>query len=243
MLSWVPLVVLSPLLLVQGKYVRRVTPKLPEPPGQRQGTEGVGAPLKLLVIGDSAAAGVGARSQSVALSGRLVKTLAMRCAVSWQLFAESGLATDELLDRLAAAPRQSFDVALISIGVNDVVAGRTTRRWTRALAKVVAMLQQDFGVRHVLLSELPPMHCFTALPQPLRWCMGLRAKRFNHVLAGFVGNTPQCTLVPLDYPMEAHFLAADGFHPGEPAYAFWADIVAACIFRLPVLPVAEPGGA
>ena len=30
-------IALGPLLLLQGRYVRRVTPRLPEPPGARQG--------------------------------------------------------------------------------------------------------------------------------------------------------------------------------------------------------------
>ena len=53
------MVVLSPLLICQGMYVRRVTPKLPEADGPRSGEAGSGALLRLLVLGDSAAAGVG----------------------------------------------------------------------------------------------------------------------------------------------------------------------------------------
>jgi len=57
------MVVLSPLLVCQGIYVRRVTPKLPEADGPRSGEAGSGALLRLLVLGDSAAAGVGVRTQ------------------------------------------------------------------------------------------------------------------------------------------------------------------------------------
>ena len=51
---------LGPALWVQGKYVRRVTPRLPEPPGPRSGHCGQGPQLRLLIAGDSAAARVGA---------------------------------------------------------------------------------------------------------------------------------------------------------------------------------------
>jgi hypothetical protein len=66
---------LAPILLCQGKYVRRVTPKLPEADGPRFGEAGVGKPLRLLVLGDSAAAGVGVNTQQEALAGHLVKGL------------------------------------------------------------------------------------------------------------------------------------------------------------------------
>jgi hypothetical protein len=38
-----------------------------------------------------------------------------------------------------------------------------------------------------VLSGLPPMHRFPALPQPLRWYVGSRARDFNRVLAELAG--------------------------------------------------------
>ena len=40
---------LAPLLLVQGRWVRRRTPLLPEPPGPRAGVIGQGPVLRLLI--------------------------------------------------------------------------------------------------------------------------------------------------------------------------------------------------
>ncbi|MET3217482.1 UNVERIFIED_ORG: hypothetical protein ABIC48_005266 [Burkholderia territorii] len=47
---------LGPLLFAQGRYVRRVTPRLPEAAGPRDGVAGGGPPLRVLAVGDSAAA-------------------------------------------------------------------------------------------------------------------------------------------------------------------------------------------
>ena len=47
---------LSPLLLMQGLYVRKVTPRLPEAAGARVGEAGTGPALRLMILGDSAAA-------------------------------------------------------------------------------------------------------------------------------------------------------------------------------------------
>ncbi|MBK8892464.1 MAG: SGNH/GDSL hydrolase family protein [Dechloromonas sp.] len=126
-----------------------------------------------------------------------------------------------------------FDVAIVSIGVNDVITGRRTRQWTAALASLLDLLESGFGVRHILLSALPPMHRFTALPQPLRWCVGLRARRFNDELLRFASRDGRCAVVSLDYPRDPSYLAPDGFHPGEPAYRHWAAAVAARVRQLP----------
>lgn len=81
------LVGLAPLLLAQGRFTRRVTPLLPEPVGPRRGKEGRGPALRLLIAGDSAAAGVGVASQASALSGCLVRELAPAFELTWSLVA------------------------------------------------------------------------------------------------------------------------------------------------------------
>ncbi len=114
---------LGPLLLAQGIYVRLVTPRLPEPEGARFGVAGAGDSLRVLITGDSAAAGVGTESQASALSGRLVSLLAPSFQVSWKLMARTGDKTQDVLDHIESAPQENFDVAVVSAGVNDVTAG------------------------------------------------------------------------------------------------------------------------
>ncbi|HLM69468.1 MAG TPA: hypothetical protein VK358_18145, partial [Longimicrobium sp.] len=47
---------LAPVLVLQGKRVRRTTPRLPEAAGPRTGAvAGRGAPVRLLVLGESTA--------------------------------------------------------------------------------------------------------------------------------------------------------------------------------------------
>jgi len=53
----------GPILWLQGRHVRRVTPHMPEPPGPRAGSVGLAPLIRILVAGDSAAAGVGASSR------------------------------------------------------------------------------------------------------------------------------------------------------------------------------------
>ncbi|MDH3952646.1 MAG: SGNH/GDSL hydrolase family protein, partial [Gammaproteobacteria bacterium] len=61
--------------MAQGIWTNLRVPTLPEPPGAREGSAGKGPPLKLLVVGDSAAAGVGVSRQDEALLGQVVSRL------------------------------------------------------------------------------------------------------------------------------------------------------------------------
>ena len=223
---------LGPLLVLQGLHVRRVTPRLPEPPGPRSGRTGHGAPLRLLVAGDSAAAGVGAASQDEALAGQLVAQLSARRALDWRLEAQTGYTTTDAHAHLAALTEVRFDVVVLSLGVNDVTRSVGRKRWLARQTALADLLQARFAPRAVLFTALPPMHLFPALPQPLRWYLGARARDFNAALAAWLPGRPGCHLVEPDFQPDAAHIASDGFHPGPAAYRAWAMQVARDIDRL-----------
>jgi lysophospholipase L1-like esterase len=213
---------LGPVLFLQGGYVRRVTPRLPEPSGLRQGVAGVGPPLRLLIVGDSAAAGVGAATQDEALSGQLVAALAPDFRVSWKLVATTGFNTQAALQSLQQIPAEIFDVAVTSLGVNDVTGRCGIRKWVKLQAELVELLKSKFGTRFILLSGLPPMHVFPALPQPLRWYLGAQAVSFNKALGDWVKLNDRAEFFPVNFPQVPGIMASDGFHPGPAAYLIWA---------------------
>lgn len=248
------IVLLAPLLLAQGRRTRAVTPRLPEPAGPREGRTGQGLPLRLLIAGDSAAAGVGVDSQDQALSGQVARALTPHFELHWRLIAQTGWTTADLTERLRAEPAEPFDVALLSLGVNDVTGTVRTAAWLRQQRELADLLHQRFRVSQVLLTCVPPMQAFTALPQPLRALLGARAAQFNAALRDALSNwpaPPQCDLVQV--PPPAHpgarpganpashpaALASDGFHPGAATYEAWADQVAR---RLVASSPAAPAG-
>lgn len=226
---------LAPLLLVQGRQVRRDTPRLPEPAGPRAGESGDGPPLRLLVLGDSAAAGVGVAEQDQALLGRLSGELGSSFRLQWRLQATTGHRLADIIAALEQVPPEAFDVVVVSAGVNDATGGTARATWRRQLARLAGQLRGRHGARLVLLSALPPMQSFPALPQPLRWYMGWRARRFNATLAGFAAAEPGCHLAVPDFPLEPSYMAADGFHPGAAAYRHWAGHLAELIRRHPAI--------
>jgi lysophospholipase L1-like esterase len=220
-------IVLGPVLLAQGRHVRRKVRLLPEPEGLREGDSGSGPLLRLLIAGDSAAAGVGAPTQDDALSGHLVSSLAGCLRVQWKLFAYTGATTADLIRHLQQAPAAEFDVVVTSLGVNDVTGSRSLDDWRRQQGQLVALLREKFAARQILLSGLPPMHRFPALPQPLRWYVGSRARDFDRALARFAEGRAGCEFVELDYAMmDLAAMAADGFHPGPAVYRRWAQELA-----------------
>lgn len=217
---------LAPWLIAQGRRVRRSALILPEPPGPRAGTTGEGRPLSLLIAGDSSAAGVGASHQSAALSGRLAATLGQTCHLTWQLEAGTGATSATTLAHLKSLPPARFDTVILVLGVNDVTTNTGLRRWLTLQHRLHETLRSRFGAAHILRSALPPMGHFPLLPHPLRWTLGQTARRFDRALAQVCAARDDLTHVPLDLPFAPDYMARDGFHPSEKAYALWAEMLA-----------------
>ena len=229
---------LSPMLVAQAVATRARLPRLPEPAGDRHGVAGQGVPVRLLVAGDSSAAGVGVQHQRDALAPRLAAQLAhaVGARVTWHLRARSGLTTAQTLALLReahtdAAHAQVCDVAVVVTGVNDVVDQVPSRRAVAAREALANGLRNSCGAQHVVFAPLPPIHHFPGLPQPLRWVAGADAKRHNLALHRWVATRSDVSCVDMELPLNRGVMAADGFHPGEPVYRYCASTIAAHIAR------------
>jgi lysophospholipase L1-like esterase len=211
---------LSPVLVAQAMATRARMPRLPEPAGAREGEVGRGTLLRLLMLGDSSAAGVGVAEQSQALAGYLPKALAKQAGVRvcWRLVAQSGLTSAQCLEHIAADALFEADVAVVVLGVNDVIDQVPSQRAIAAREGIANRLRNAHGVAHVVFAPLPPVHHFPALPQPLRWIAGQDAKRHDEAVAEWARTRSDVSHVPIDLPLNRELMADDGFHPGEPVY-------------------------
>jgi lysophospholipase L1-like esterase len=217
---------LGPLLLVQGRRVRRETPELPAPPGPREGVRGEGPPLRLLVLGDSAGEGVGAATQDEALAGRIVARLEKRYRVEWRVIARTGATTASTIRHLERIERFDTDVVVTSLGVNDVTGDVGPALFLERNATLCALLRGKFGAKMIVASGLPPMHRFPALPQPLRWYLGERARELDRALAKALPDGKGAEHLPFADELDGMHMATDGFHPGPAVYEKWGEATA-----------------
>jgi lysophospholipase L1-like esterase len=218
--------VLAPALLAQVFWVRRRVPRLPEPIGFRTGRWGTGPDLRLLIVGDSSAAGVGVSNQEKALSGRLVDHLSQERRVSWTLVAQTGATTEKLMTMLENVPPGRFDIAVTALGVNDITAEVPLAQWMERTRELHARLMDRFDVGRIIVSGLPPMAGFPSLPQPLRWYLGRQARLFDEALKTYLKERRRVEHLPMEFPNDVSLMASDGYHPGEEVYEIWARRIA-----------------
>jgi lysophospholipase L1-like esterase len=217
---------ISPFLYLQGQYIRWKVGVLPDAGGPKIGTVGHGEiPAKLLVIGESTVAGLGARTHELALAGQFAKHLSAKTgkAVQWTVIGKSGVTARQAIEELLPQmPDDNFDYILIGLGGNDVLKLSTPARWRRDMQELLGILRQKNPNAVIFLSNCPMVCISPALPNPLRAVLWELSKLHNDNIREL---TSQMDLVfyypqPADVNIEGFF--ADGIHPSERGYADWA---------------------
>ena len=231
---------LGPILLIQGRAVRRNAIRLPEPAGNRTGTTDSSystvEPLRLLFVGDSSAAGVGVETQGEALASRAASCLSDKTGipVEWQLLAKSGVNTAETLQMLSSHELRPADLVVTALGVNDVTSQRSASQFLADYKELVARLRASVGAQAAIINGVPPMHILPSVPQPLRWFLGQCANRLDSRLRAWVqSQSPEAmAYLSLQWAAKPNEMARDGYHPGAGQYRLWAEMVAEHAARL-----------
>lgn len=216
---------LLPFVWKQGRRVRDELPRLPEAAGPCTGVVNKpGLPVRLLLVGESTAAGVGVANHAQGLVGQTARTLARLTErpVQWRAHGRRGItaqaAHDGLLPTLPKAP---WHIVVIALGVNDVVRLRSPARWRRDVGRLVAGVRARTGHPPVLLAGVPPIGQFPALPEPLRTVLGWRGQLLDQATRHLTAETQTMTHVPAPRPERPESFSSDGFHPGPDGYALW----------------------
>ena len=261
-------VFLAPVYLYQGHKIKRDTVRLPEPNGERHGQVQLDNPtgnlpntlkdnrqqtLNLMIVGDSAAAGVGSQTQQEALVGNLIPLLTQQPIIqtkfnilNWSLQATTGHTSFDILRRLYVlpAPSQPIDVMILSVGVNDTTSNVSAGQWQQQIENIITIVQRKFGVRELIFLSLPPMAQMPAIPAPLNNFVGAKASVLDNTLQQVCAAHDGVTYMATDFarmidehsngtPIDIRVMfASDGFHPSSLMYGYWAQQLVELIVEL-----------
>ena len=258
----------APVYLYQGRKIKRDTVRLPEPNGERHGQVQLDNPtgnltntlkdnrqqtLNLMIVGDSAAAGVGSQTQQEALVGNLIPLLTQQPIIqsafntlNWSLQATTGHTSFDILRRLYVlpAPSQPIDVMVLSVGVNDTTSSVSVDKWQQQIENIITIVQRKFGVRELIFLSLPPMAQMPAIPAPLNNFVGAKASILDNTLQQVCAAQDGVTYMATDFarmidehsngtPIDIRVMfASDGFHPSSLMYGYWAQQLVELIVKL-----------
>ena len=181
--------------------------------------------LRLTLLGDSTAAGVGAAGTNGTVGGQLASAIDRR-RVRLSSVAVSGSRAADLGPQVSRALLDRPDVAVVLIGANDSTHGTRLRAVRRDVAEAVRRLRAA-GVA-VVLGSCPDMGAARAFAQPLRLVVAWQGRR---VAAAEAEAATRAGAAVVDIGEETGpamradptTLAADEFHPSDRGYRLWAQ--------------------
>lgn len=188
-------------------------------------------PLRLAVLGDSTAAGVGVTAVEDTVAGRLARVLADQGRfVTLDGLGVSGSRAADLAPQVSRALVHKPDVAVVLIGANDATHATRLDDVRRDVREAVERLHAA-GVR-VVVGTCPDMGAPTAYLPPLRQVVAWNGRRVG---AATREAATIAGAVPVDIGAETgsafrsdpgRYLSSDEFHPSADGYALWADALA-----------------
>ena len=206
------------------------------------------APLRLLIFGDSVAAGVGCPSNEDAFAGCVARALSSSTGrlVEWSVLGRSGFTAEcmrrDLVPQIVPEVDSNtppFDVCVVSVGVNAVLNLHSPRRYSDELGGLLNALRARLGLRcAILVCSMPPMELFPALSGlwPLNRLIGFYASAISRATIRACDAYGLAVCVTWDAVMPAKadltpaaveaMMAPDGFHPARGACEVMSGAIA-----------------
>lgn len=209
---------------------------------------GDGAPLRMLVLGDSLAAGLGVDQARQTLAGSLATRLAAERGRAVQLVnvAKIGAESVHLPEQLDRGRRScpKPDVAVIVVGANDLTHGK---HWSESLEQLSGTIERlRASGSQVVVGTCPDIGTVQPIAQPLRRIAGRQSVRYAARQAEVAGRAG-AHVVPLGARLGPEFerdpekyFGPDRFHPSAEGYRLGADAMmpavrAAAAGRVPAI--------
>lgn len=178
----------------------------------------------LLVIGDSLGVGVGASKPEEAIPGRLAHYLG---ATHVENYSVIGAGVEDLAPQIAKATLPRYDVILVQVGGNNILAFDNVRWTGRILGEVFAELPES---GKVILMSAGNAGGATLFPPPVRFFHTrtnlLYNKEFERVAHAWGVTYVDLYMPPSEDPFMQNpgfYLAADGLHPSSEGYQVWFE--------------------
>ena len=213
------------LLWSEAKLARRVVKPPEEGAPLADGTYGSGAghPLRLTMVGDSSAAGMGAHEPAGTPGALLATELAAAAGrpVLLDVVAVVGARSSDLAPQVDRLLLRRPDVAVVMIGANDVTHLVSHSAACTDLGVALVRLRKA-GV-HVVVGTCPDLGTVKPVLQPLRWVGGLASRRMaarqarTAMESGGVA-VPLGNALGVLFDADETLWSADRFHPSAAGY-------------------------
>lgn len=223
--SWV----MFPIYAWQGTKVRNSTKRKFPPPHKGIVSKTGGktkAPLSILLIGDSSAAGVGVETIEESLGGHICHLLNAKTkrTVHVHIAGNNSATADQIRDYVVPnLEPEKYDFIALNIGTNDAKNFHRGNRFCNNFGTLIYALKAKWPSATIIWSGIIDMEELFILPKPLNKILGIRSRILNR--NGKILCEERGVLSPSnkDWKVIPENFSDDGFHASSLGYERWAD--------------------
>ncbi len=184
-------------------------------------------PVNYVALGDSTGAGVGAREGGYV--ARLFKRIvAQRPGSTLTNLCVSGATTaDVLRNQLQKADGEDVNFITLGIGINDVGHGFSGGQFSKNYEEILSRLRKNTKAT-IVVTNIPDISSAPRIPEIIRGEYQRMIVEFNRRLEEIAARHGVIvfdvhTTTREQLPAHPEFFSADGFHPSDAGYEFWAE--------------------
>ncbi|UJP63462.1 SGNH/GDSL hydrolase family protein [Mongoliitalea daihaiensis] len=212
-----------PFLYWKGKSLREQVQRLPQHSTYLK-LSNSHASKRVLVIGESTAAGVGASSPETTFAARLFE--ASKGDFEVLNLGKNGLKAARLPRLLTHAKPDiptSFDRVIILIGANDCFKFTPPGKFRKELKAFIEIFEQLDSTQMVFIPAIAPVNHFPAIPALLRFFLGVHRYILNKEIYRLSKNLHKLYFHDWKTSFTDEFFASDGIHPSDLGYEKMAE--------------------
>ena len=239
-----------PIVYIQGRIIKKKVPKLPEAIGiEGKVSRDTHRKLRLLCLGESSMAGVGANTHEEAIGGSLAKSLALKlnAQVYWRVYARNGYTAKRLRFKiLPKITERDFDIIVVALGANDAFAFNSPKTWRKNIISMLKDTQALFPKTPIVFMNMPPIKEFPAFSELIQFTVGNLVDMYGEVLEEVCTQLEEVhfskeliRMASWQEKYQIHGTASDffsdGVHPSKLTYQVWAKDVVDFIIKKDIL--------
>ena len=195
-----------------------------ERPGETSG------PVVYVALGDSTGVGVGARKGGGYVARLFERIERERAGSRVANLCVSGAETrDVIRSQLPRVRALRPTLVTVGIGINDLTHGVEVEQFRRNYEELAASLRGATGAP-VVVTNVPDISTAPRVPEFMRAELRRRIALFNEVIAEVAARhgfrlVDAYGMSREIIPRHPEFFSADGFHPSEEGYEYWAKMM------------------
>lgn len=205
-----------PFLFYQASKAEKRKPTLP--PFSENLILGTGN-RKILILGESTVAGVGATSMEFTLAGHLNRELGNQ--FQFTNLGKNGLRASQSLSYFYESLRLTqgkLEGVLIFIGANDCFRLTHPKKYRAELNSLIDFLKAKYSADWIYLADIPPVQLFPAFPKFLKTYLAQQRNFLQDEMESIAENRHDILFDRIKIEMSLDFFASDGIHPSDLGY-------------------------